>query len=202
MEHRDDLLRGIYSSLVAVFFLLWFVAYLRHRLQAAEGKGGWLASVAYGGGLVSAVLMRGQCLGAGVDRRGPARRAPRRRQDALHNRLGLLRGRRATHGGDGGGDRHRRPPPLDPPGVLCVAGLTLAAFAALLRRLPGVPNLVVAGAAVACAGAPAQRGEGARAGRDGGRACQKRRPAGEHRHRRPIRAYDASRDERRRLHGS
>jgi hypothetical protein len=42
---------------VAVFFLLWFVAYLRHRLQAAEGEGGWLASVAYGGGLVSAALM-------------------------------------------------------------------------------------------------------------------------------------------------
>lgn len=47
----------IYSSLVAVFFLLWFVTYLRHRLQAAEGEEGWLASVAYGGGLVSAALM-------------------------------------------------------------------------------------------------------------------------------------------------
>ena len=40
---------------VASFFL--FIAYFRRRLQQAEGEGGWLASAAYGGGLVTAGMM-------------------------------------------------------------------------------------------------------------------------------------------------
>ncbi|MFQ6030174.1 MAG: hypothetical protein ACE5Q6_22095, partial [Dehalococcoidia bacterium] len=34
-----------------------FLAYFRSRLQRAEGEGGWLTSMAYGGGLVTAAVM-------------------------------------------------------------------------------------------------------------------------------------------------
>lgn len=57
VENRADIARGVYLSLLAVLFLLWFLAYLRRHLADAEGEGGWMASVAYGGGLVAAALI-------------------------------------------------------------------------------------------------------------------------------------------------
>ena len=48
---------GIYLALLGVFFLFWFLGYLRRHLQQAEGEGGWLTQVAYGGGLVFAGLL-------------------------------------------------------------------------------------------------------------------------------------------------
>lgn len=57
VENRADIGRGVYLSLLAVFFLLWFLGYLRRHLAEAEGDGGWMASVAYGGGLVAAGLI-------------------------------------------------------------------------------------------------------------------------------------------------
>lgn len=57
VENRADITRGVYLSLIAVFFLLWFLGYIRKYLADAEGEGGWMASVAYGGGLVAAALI-------------------------------------------------------------------------------------------------------------------------------------------------
>jgi hypothetical protein len=42
---------------VGVFFFLSFLAYLHHYLRGAEGAEGWMASLAYGGGLVAAGVM-------------------------------------------------------------------------------------------------------------------------------------------------
>jgi len=48
---------GIYLTLVAVFFFLVFMAYLYRYLRAAEGPEGWMADLAYAGGLVAAGVM-------------------------------------------------------------------------------------------------------------------------------------------------
>lgn len=56
-EHREETALGAYLGLLSIFSLLWFVAYLQRQLRRAEGDGGWLASVAYGGGLVFAGVM-------------------------------------------------------------------------------------------------------------------------------------------------
>ncbi len=47
---------GAYLTLLGTFFFLGFVSYLRKELQEAEGEGGWLSSMAYGGGLVAAAV--------------------------------------------------------------------------------------------------------------------------------------------------
>lgn len=62
-QNRADARLGSYLILVGVFFLLWFVAYLHGRLRAAEGEGGWMATVALGGGLVAAAVF---LLGASI----------------------------------------------------------------------------------------------------------------------------------------
>ena len=56
-ERREATRLGAYVGLLSVFTLLWFLAYLRRHLRRAEGEDGWLASVAYGGGLVFAGVM-------------------------------------------------------------------------------------------------------------------------------------------------
>ena len=43
--------------LVGLVFFFGFLAYFRSRLQQAEGQGGWLTSVAYGGGLVTVAMV-------------------------------------------------------------------------------------------------------------------------------------------------
>lgn len=57
VDNRDDARTGSYLCLVGAFLLLWFLGYLRRHLQLAEGEDGWLASVAYGGGLVAVGLL-------------------------------------------------------------------------------------------------------------------------------------------------
>ena len=48
---------GGYIILFGWLSFFWFLAFFRHQLQIAEGEGGWLTSVAYGGGLVAAALI-------------------------------------------------------------------------------------------------------------------------------------------------
>ena len=57
VDNRDDARTGSYLGLAGAFLLLWFLGYLRRHLRRAEGEDGWLASVAYGGGLVTVGLL-------------------------------------------------------------------------------------------------------------------------------------------------
>ncbi len=55
-ETRGGIRAGAYLALLGAFLLIAFAGYLRRELRRAEGEGGWLASVAYGGGLVAAAV--------------------------------------------------------------------------------------------------------------------------------------------------
>lgn len=55
-KNRQGLELAAYLTLLATFFLFGFLGYLRNELQKAEGEGGWLSSVAYGGGLVTGAV--------------------------------------------------------------------------------------------------------------------------------------------------
>ncbi len=57
VNNREQARLGAYLGLAGVFLLFWFLGYLRRQLQRAEGEAGWLASVAYGGGLVGAGMV-------------------------------------------------------------------------------------------------------------------------------------------------
>lgn len=48
---------GAYLMTAAVFFLLWFLPFLRHRLEEASGERSWLPSVAFGSGLVAGAML-------------------------------------------------------------------------------------------------------------------------------------------------
>ena len=48
---------GVLVAFVGLIFFFWFLAYFRLQLQQSEGEGGWLHSVAYGGGLVGAGML-------------------------------------------------------------------------------------------------------------------------------------------------
>ncbi len=54
---REEARLGATLSLMGAFFLIWFAAYLRRHLLAFEGRAGWMASAAFGGGLVAAALL-------------------------------------------------------------------------------------------------------------------------------------------------
>jgi hypothetical protein len=56
-EDRGKLKMAAYIGLVGAFMLLWFVGYLTGYLRRAERDGGWLTTVAYGGGLATTVLL-------------------------------------------------------------------------------------------------------------------------------------------------
>ena len=49
-----------YLTLLGTFFFFGFVGYLRKELQMAEGDGGWLSSMAFGGGLVVGTVALGR----------------------------------------------------------------------------------------------------------------------------------------------
>ena len=55
-EQADRVEIGSFIALLGVLSFLGFLAYFRSRLQRAEGDGGWLTYMAYGGGLVTAVM--------------------------------------------------------------------------------------------------------------------------------------------------
>jgi len=58
-DRRDQVNIGSFIRLWGLVFFFGFVAYFRSRLQQAESEGGWLTSMAYGGGLVTAVVLLG-----------------------------------------------------------------------------------------------------------------------------------------------
>lgn len=57
LKIREGARLGALLTLVGGFLLVWFVAYLRHHLRSYEGADGWMASVAYGGGLIAIALL-------------------------------------------------------------------------------------------------------------------------------------------------
>ena len=57
VDRLDQVRNGSYIGLFGLVFFFGFLAYFRSRLQQAEGEGGWLTSMAYGGGLVTAAVM-------------------------------------------------------------------------------------------------------------------------------------------------
>lgn len=57
IEHRPALLAGTYLTILGVFFLVFFLGYLRKYLLEATDEDHWLASVAYGGGLVACAML-------------------------------------------------------------------------------------------------------------------------------------------------
>lgn len=48
---------GSFITLLGLVFFFPFLAYLRNQLQRSEGEKGWLATTAYGGGLVTAAML-------------------------------------------------------------------------------------------------------------------------------------------------
>ena len=57
VEQSDQVETGINITLVGLVFFFPFLAYFRRRVQRAEGEDGWLASAAYGGGLVTVAML-------------------------------------------------------------------------------------------------------------------------------------------------
>ena len=56
-QRRDDLRLAAFFMTAGVFFLSWFIPFLRHRLEAASGGGGWVPSVAYGSGMTAGAML-------------------------------------------------------------------------------------------------------------------------------------------------
>jgi hypothetical protein len=50
--HRDDIRLGVTLALSGVFLGIWFLGYLRRRVEAVEGERGWLGSVVLAAGAV------------------------------------------------------------------------------------------------------------------------------------------------------
>lgn len=57
VQIRDDARLGAVLGLFGSFLLIWFFAYLRRHLRRYEGADEWMASAAYGGGLVVVALL-------------------------------------------------------------------------------------------------------------------------------------------------
>ena len=57
VERSDQVTRGTLIALLGLTFFFAFLAYFRRQLQRSEGQDGWLTSMAYGGGLVTAVVL-------------------------------------------------------------------------------------------------------------------------------------------------
>ena len=57
VDRLDQVKTASYIMLFGLAFFFGFLAYFRSRLQRAEGEGGWLTSMAYGGGLVTAAVI-------------------------------------------------------------------------------------------------------------------------------------------------
>ena len=57
VDRRDQVRGSSFVGLLGLAFFFGFLAYFRSRLQRAEGENGWLTSMSYGGGLVTAAVM-------------------------------------------------------------------------------------------------------------------------------------------------
>ena len=57
VDNRTSILVGTYLTLLGIFFFLWFLAYLRAFLLEVTDEKNWLASVAFGGGLVVCAML-------------------------------------------------------------------------------------------------------------------------------------------------
>ena len=57
--HRDEIRLGVALALAGVFLAIWFLGYLRRRVEAAADERGWLGSVVLAGGAIglAAVLV-------------------------------------------------------------------------------------------------------------------------------------------------
>jgi hypothetical protein len=53
VDHQDRIQTGLTIAGVGLFFYIWFLGSLRDAIAGAEGGTGRLASIAYGGGLIS-----------------------------------------------------------------------------------------------------------------------------------------------------
>ena len=56
-QRHDDIRFSAILLTVGVFFLFWFLAFLRSRLEDAGVGSGWLPSVAYGSGMTAGALL-------------------------------------------------------------------------------------------------------------------------------------------------
>lgn len=66
VEQRGPVSAGIVLSLLSLFFLLAFVAFVHRWLRTVEGEGGWIATLALAGGvLMVAALMLGVMVAVG-----------------------------------------------------------------------------------------------------------------------------------------
>lgn len=57
IENQTELLAGTYLSLLGVFALIWFLAYLREFLLENAADKRWIVSVAFGGGLIACAML-------------------------------------------------------------------------------------------------------------------------------------------------
>jgi hypothetical protein len=57
VDRLDQIRICSFMELIALALFFGFLAYFRSRLQRAEGEGGWLTSMVYGGGLVTAAVI-------------------------------------------------------------------------------------------------------------------------------------------------
>lgn len=57
MEKQTEILAGTYLSLLGIFALMWFLAYLREVLLKNAGDKSWVVSVAFGGGLIACAML-------------------------------------------------------------------------------------------------------------------------------------------------
>lgn len=57
LEVRSSARTGAVLGLIAAFFLIWFVAYLRSHLARHEGPTGWMSAAVHGGGVVAVALL-------------------------------------------------------------------------------------------------------------------------------------------------
>ena len=57
IDNQSSILAGTYLTVLGVFFLIIFLGYLREFLLTATDEKTWLASVAFGGGLVACAML-------------------------------------------------------------------------------------------------------------------------------------------------
>jgi hypothetical protein len=83
-DNQGEIQTGTTITAIGLFFYIWFLGSLRTALSRAEGGEGRLASVAYGGGLVSAgfFLVGLTTLQAAAFRTDDGHRGRRRRRRA------------------------------------------------------------------------------------------------------------------------